>query len=130
MTSGVALIIASVLFGVNHVAYCRLFNTVEMFGQLALVSEGKLLFYYVGRREIVGLYLTIRLLALMGCYMLDAGTIFSTTPITHRHTDFNNTSHPVVLARPFVSNLADWPQKVFVTAKEPDHSISSGFSLL
>ena len=39
MTSGVALIIASVLFGVNHVAYCRLFNTVEMFGQLALVSE-------------------------------------------------------------------------------------------
>ena len=48
IASGVALVVASVLFGVYHVAHSPPFNTPEMVGLLTLVSEGAGLFYFVG----------------------------------------------------------------------------------
>lgn len=44
LVSGVALVVASVLFEVYHVVHCPPFNTAEITGLLALVSGGQYYF--------------------------------------------------------------------------------------
>lgn len=48
LTSGIALVISTVLFGVYHFAHSPPFNTVEMVGVLTVVGIGTGVLYFVG----------------------------------------------------------------------------------
>lgn len=65
VADGVALVVASVLFGVYHFAHSPPFNTLEMVGLLTLVSVGTGLFYFVGG-SVYGAVVFHNFLALFG----------------------------------------------------------------
>lgn len=65
LADGVALVVASALFGVYHFAHSPPFNTPEMVGLLTLVSVGTGLFYFVGH-SVYGALVFHNFLALFG----------------------------------------------------------------
>lgn len=76
LADGAALVAASVLFGVYHLAHSPPFNAVEMVGLLTLVSVGTGLFYFVGG-SIYGALVFHNFLALFGVTtaLVEAGQI-------------------------------------------------------
>ena len=65
LANGVALIVASILFGVYHLAHSPPFNTPEMIGLLTVVSVGTGLFYFAGG-SVYGALVFHNFLALFG----------------------------------------------------------------
>ncbi|WP_255198468.1 hypothetical protein [Halorarius litoreus] len=65
LANGLALVVASVLFGVYHVAHSPPFNTLEMVGLLTVVSVGTGLFYF-GGGSVYGALVFHNFLALFG----------------------------------------------------------------
>jgi hypothetical protein len=76
VAEGAALLAASVLFGVYHLAHSPPFNSVEMIGLLTLVSVGTGLFYFVGG-SVYGALVFHNFLALFGVTtaLVEAGRI-------------------------------------------------------
>lgn len=76
VADGTALVVASVLFGVYHLAHSPPFNAVEMIGLLTLVSVGTGLFYFVGS-SVYGALVFHNFLALFGvtAALVEAGQI-------------------------------------------------------
>lgn len=76
LARGVALVVASVLFGVYHLAHSPPFNTPETIGVLTLVSVGTGLIYF-GGRSVYGALVFHNFLALFGvtAALADAGQL-------------------------------------------------------
>jgi hypothetical protein len=76
LANSVALVAASLLFGVYHLAHSPPFNTLEMIGLLTLVSVGTGLFYFAGH-SVYGALVFHNFLALFGVTtaLADAGQL-------------------------------------------------------
>jgi len=65
LVNGIALVVASLLFGVYHIAHSPPFNTPAMIGLLTVVSVGTGLFYFAGH-SVYGALVFHNFLALFG----------------------------------------------------------------